>query len=369
MAPEEREAAVAAIAPPGVEITKIGRDWAYGVQWLEGRGWKPLTTKVPVTGERRITVSSKKLDVVYGDDPWIQDYVAFRKEDKLRGYLESWIEMEHGGNLHGRFDQSGTISGRLAGREPNLQQVSKESDVRTLFRGDLVVGDYAQLEARLAASFSFDQTMLEIFNAERDLYGVLASQAWGGPEDKTNENRDLAKVVWLASQYGARGDTLAQTMAEGGVRGYSGAAADRLLAEIMSTVPRMFEWREEVIEQAREDGYVTTIGGRPRALPDIRSAAWQLRFSAERQAVSMLVQGSAADVVNAALLAAREAVPPSTARICLQVHDEILWKRGKRFSSATLAKLKSVCETGTGYDLGVPLVFEVSTAESWADKA
>jgi DNA polymerase I-like protein with 3'-5' exonuclease and polymerase domains len=369
MSPEEKMEAVRRIAPPGVTVEKVGRDYAYGVQWLDGRGWKPLRKKDPKNGEMRITVSSKKLDVVHGDDPWIQDYVGFRKEIKLRGYLEAWIEGVHNGMLHGRFDQSGTLSGRLAGREPNLQQVSKESDVRTLFRGDLVVGDYAQLEARIAAGLSGDEFMLDIFRNERDLYGVLAAEAWGGPEDKTNPNRDLAKVVWLASQYGARGDTLAQTMAEGGVRGYSGDDANRLLNEIMATVPRMFQWREEVIEQARIDGYVMTIGGRPRALADINSAAWQLRFSAERQAVSMLVQGSAADIVNAALLAARDAVSPSTARICLQVHDEILWKRGKRFSSATLATLKKVCETGTGYDLGVPLVFEVSTAESWADKA
>lgn len=369
MSPEEKLEKVKAIAPPGVEVTRVGREYAYGVQWLDGRGWKPLKKKDPKTGEMKVTVSSKKLDVAYGDDPWVQDFVVFKREEKLRGYLEAWIEAVHKGMLHGRFDQSGTLSGRLAGREPNLQQVSKESDVRTLFRGALVVGDYAQLEARIAAGLSGDEFMLDIFRNERDLYGVLAAQAWGGPEDKTNEHRDLAKVVWLASQYGARGDTLAQTMAEGGVRGYSGDDANRLLNEIMAAVPRLFEWREEVIEQAREDGYVMTIGGRPRALPDINSAAWQLRFSAERQAVSMLVQGSAADIVNAALLAARDAVSPMVARICLQVHDEILWKRGKGFTSMTLDTLKKVCEQGTGFDLGVPLVFEVSTAESWADKA
>jgi DNA polymerase-1 len=177
------------------------------------------------------------------------------------------------------------------------------------------------------------------------------------------------KIVWLASQYGARGDTLAQTMAEGGVRGYSGAQADAYLADIQKTVPRMFEWREEVIAQARIDGRVVTIGGRPRALADINSAAWQLRFSAERQAVNTLVQGSAADIVRRAMLAARAAVAPSTARICLQVHDEIIWKRGRRFTEGTLKTLRKICETGTGYALDVPLKFELAVAESWADKA
>jgi DNA polymerase I-like protein with 3'-5' exonuclease and polymerase domains len=366
---EEKLEKVKAIAPAGVKVERVGRDYAYGKQWLDGRGWKTLRKKDPASGEMRVTVSSKKLDVVYGDDPWVQAFVAYKREDKLRGYLEAWVEAEHKGMLHGRFDQSGTISGRLAGREPNLQQVSKESDVRTLFRGDLAVGDYAQLEARLATHFSGDPFLRQVFQDDLDLYGMLAAEAWGGPPDKTNERRDLMKIVWLASQYGARGDTLAQTMAEGGVRGYTGAQADAYLADIQKTVPRMFEWREEVIAQARIDGGVVTIGGRPRRLADINSAAWQLRFSAERQAVNTLVQGSAADIVRRAMLAARAAVAPSTARICLQVHDEILWKRGPAFSKRTLGILRDVCENGTGYALDVPLKFEATTAESWADKA
>jgi DNA polymerase I-like protein with 3'-5' exonuclease and polymerase domains len=368
LSPEEKLEKVKAIAPEGVVVERVGRDYAYGTQWLDGRGWKALRKKDPKTGEMRVTVSSKKLDVVYGNDPWVQDFVAFKREDKLRGYLEAWVEAEHNGMLHGRFDQSGTISGRLAGREPNLQQVSKESDVRTLFEGDLAVGDYAQLEARLATHFSQDPFLLQVFHDDLDLYGMLAAEAWGGAPDKSNPKRDLMKVVWLASQYGARGDTLAQTMAEGGVRGYSGDDANRFLEDIQKTVPRMFEWRDEVVAQARIDGRVVTIGGRPRALGDINSAAWQLRYSAERQAVNTLVQGSAADIVRRAMLAARAAVAPSTARICLQVHDEILWKRGKKFTSATLAKLRAVCETGTGYVIDVPLKFELAMAQSWADK-
>jgi DNA polymerase I-like protein with 3'-5' exonuclease and polymerase domains len=84
--------------------------------------------------------------------------------------------------------------------------------------------------------------------------------------------------------------------------------------------------------------------------------------------VNTFVQGSAADIVRRAMLAARRAVRPTVARICLQVHDEILWKRGKAFTDATLAKLKDICENGTGFSLDVPLKFEVQVAESWADK-
>jgi DNA polymerase-1 len=363
---EEKLEKVKAVAPPFVRVERVGRDYAYGVQWLHGRG-------LPVPKEKhpglRPTVSGKILDVLYGDDPWVETYVAWKKLDKLRGYLVDWVRRAHRGNLHGRFDQSGTITGRLAGREPNLQQVAKESGVRALFRGDLVVGDYAGLEARLGAHFSGDDTMIDVFTSGKDLYGVLAARAWGGPATKENENRATMKVVWLASQYGAKGDTLAQTMAVNGIRGYDAGQADELLLDMKRTVPRLFDWREEVIARARVEGHVTTIGGRQRQLVDINSAQWQIQYKAERQAVNSLVQGSAADVVRRAMLRCREVVSRDEARICLQVHDEIVLKRGARFTEVTLATLKNVCENGHGFDLDVPLVFEVVVAQSWADKA
>jgi DNA polymerase-1 len=123
-----------------------------------------------------------------------------------------------------------------------------------------------------------------------------------------------------------------------------------------------------VIAQARVDGYVTTLGGRRRQLADIDSAQWQLAYKAERQAVNSLVQGSAADVVRRAMLGCRRVVPPSVARICLQVHDEIIWVRSPEFDDDWFDMVKDVCENGT-FDLDVPLVFEAKIAQSWAEKA
>jgi DNA polymerase I-like protein with 3'-5' exonuclease and polymerase domains len=363
MAPEEKMAKVQAIAPRGVRVTRVGRDYGYGVQWLDGRGLRVPREKHPGL---RPTVSGKVLDVLYGDDPWIAAYIEWKKKDKLRGYLVDWIRREYEGRLHGRFDQSGTASGRLAAREPNLQQVAKESSVRGLFRGDLLVGDYAGLEARIAAHFSGDPVMLDIFRSGKDLYGVLAARAWGGPEDKTNENRPTMKIVWLASQYGARGETLAQTMAVNGVRGYSPAQADALLKDMMATVPRLFEWREEVIAQAQRDGWVETLAGRKRHLADLRSADWMKQYSAERQAVSHKVQGSAADIVRRAMLYCRRLVDPDIARICLQVHDEIVWERGIDWDDAAFGMLVEACENEFGFELDVPLAFEADIADSWA---
>ncbi len=371
MSKDEKLEAVQKIAPGGAKVTKVGRDYGYGELVLDGLALKPPPIpkwKLKENLDAQPTTSAKVLNVLHGGHPWVSDFVDFKRLTKLEGYLRDWGERVHAGRLHGRFDQSGTITGRLSGREPNLQQVSSTGDVRGLFVGDLVVGDYAGLEARLAAHFSGDPVMLDIFRAGKDLYGVLAAQAWGGPETKENEGRGLMKVVWLASQYGAQGETLAQTMAVAGLRGYTGRKADALLRDLKFAVPRLFEWRDEVIEEARSLGYVTTLAGRRRHLADIGSAEWKKMAKAERQAVNSKVQGSAADVVRRAMLAARRAVDPERARILLQVHDEILWGRGPGFTSQTFEELRHVCETAHGFELDVPLTFEAAIVDSWAGK-
>jgi DNA polymerase I-like protein with 3'-5' exonuclease and polymerase domains len=372
MTKEAKLEAVQRIAPAGVDVVKVGRDYGYGVQVLDGLG---LKTPRPKKGQedKPPTTSAKVLNVMHGAHPWVATFVEFKKVDKLVGYLRSWLDKEHEGRLHGRFDQSGTITGRLAGREPNLQQVSSTGDVRDLFRlepddGCLIVGDFAGLEARLGAHFSGDEVMLDIFRNGKDLYGTLAARAWGGPESKENPGRGLMKVVWLGSQYGAQGQTLSDTMAIAGMHGYTARKADALLRELKLSCPRLFEWRDEVIEEARFHGYVVTLAGRKRHLPDIDSATWKVMARAERQAVNSKVQGSAADVVRRVMLKAREAVAPDEAAICLQVHDEILWRSGPRWDARLFPELVGLCQNAHGFELDVPLIFEAKVAQSWAAK-
>jgi DNA polymerase I-like protein with 3'-5' exonuclease and polymerase domains len=366
MSKEDKRAAVERIAPPRVRVTKVGRDYAYGVLLLDGMGLAPpkrdKKQKTP-----RPSVSSKKLMVLYGSNPWVAGYIEWRKHQKLAGYLRDWIERVHEGKLYGRFDQSGTATGRLAAREPNLQQVAKESGVRGLFRGPLFIGDYGGLEVRISAHFSRDPVMVEIFASGGDLYGTLAAEAWGGEPTKENPNRALMKVVMLGSQYGAAGETLSMVMSLAGIP-TTPAEADGFLRDLKKTLPRMFEWRQEVIAQAEKDGYVETLAGRRRQLVGIKSADWQKKGTAERQAVSTKVQGSAADIVRRAMLAARQAVDPVVARMCLQVHDELLWVRGPEWCEEAATELTHLCETAHGFDLTVPLTFESKVAESWGEK-
>ena len=369
MTAERKLAAVQSIAPAGVIIDKVGRDYAYGKRVLDGRGLRaPKLDKYAKTD--RPTTNAKTLAVMHGDDPWVSQYLEWKKLQTLTGtFLEKWMEREHNGKLHGRFDQSGTGTGRLSNKEPNLQQVptSQEWNVRELFEGDLVVGDYSGLEVRLSAHFSHDPLMMDVFNEDRDLYGVIASEAWGGPPDKTNPYRTLAKVIMLSSQYGAQDEKLQAILAIAGMR-YTVREAGKFLRDLEHQLPRLFQWRQEVIEEARALGYVSTLAGRRRHLPDMNSPVWRQMAKAERQAVNSKVQGSAADVVRRAMLAAHRAVDPAEAIMILQVHDEILWRRGPEWSASTFQRLQHACEHGTGFELDVPLIFEAKIAQSWAEK-
>ncbi len=123
-----------------------------------------------------------------------------------------------------------------------------------------------------------------------------------------------------------------------------------------------------MIEEARALGYVTTLAGRQRQLPNIGSAVWREMAKAERQAVNSKVQGSAADVVRRAMLVARERIAPAEARIVLQVHDEILWERGPDWFPGIFDEIVRICEHEHGFELDVPLVFEAKVASSWAAK-
>lgn len=367
----EKLALVEKLAPKDAKITKIGRDYAYAYATLDGLGLAaPPLEKDFRTGKlkKRPTVSGKVLNVMHGGHPWIAAYVDWKKKTKLMGYLEDWNARVHEGRLHGRYDQSGTVTGRLSGKEPNLQQVAHGADIRDLFRGDLVVGDYAGLEVRLSAHFSADPVMLEIFRTGGDLYGSLAADAWGGPADKSNEGRGLMKVIMLGSQYGARGEKLAEILAIAGMRGYTAHKANALLKDMQRTLPRLFEWREEVIEEAKSLGYVTTLAGRRRQLAGIGSADWKTMAKAERQAVNSKVQGSAADVVRRAMLRARLEFNPLHMQTLLQVHDEILWAPGPHWTDNFLDDLQEICEVKHGFDLIVPLSFEPARVTSWAGK-
>lgn len=270
--------------------------------------------------------------------------------------------------IFGRLNQTGTKTGRLSSSTPNLQNIPAHGPlgeaVRGLFQGDLVVGDYSQLEPRLMAHFSGDPVLTDIYRSGKDTYLTTAQGIFGGEYDHDSPERGIAKTLVLAMGYGAGPAKVAQILT---INGFPTAddTARAYLRELQSLYAAFFNWREAVISRVKQKGYVTTIGGRHRRL----KAAFEDRRNfknvgyGERQAVNAVVQGSAGDIVRKVMVYLAD--HPLLALLA-QVHDELVWEcRTDDHAAIDLAALAHHAETAHGFALNVPLVFEPHFGRSW----
>lgn len=350
--------------PEGFEITKSGRLWTTGTWRVRGFGLQPgKWTK----SEKRPATDSKTLAVKYGAHPWVSQYLDYQKVDKLVGtYLETLPRYIHGGRLYGTFNQAGTVSGRLSSANPNLQNQPRRgrygASVRRLFAGALVVADFSQLEPRLMAHFSQDPELLRVFNEDEDVYLSVGAGAFGKTYDAvTPDEREISKALVLSMGYGAQARKLAEILSVGGHPTTQKQAAT-YLGGVQDRFPRFFEWREEIVDQSKAAGYVTTLGGRKRHIGyDSLDSAWK----AERQAVNSKIQGSAADIVNGTML---EVAHLPDVRILIQVHDELVCEYLCDVDDVPLEEIQYAGEHGHGLEISVPLVFEPKVCETWEDK-
>lgn len=381
-----REVLAREFLPESVRIERIGTKFVYGTQTIEGLGLTaPRMKKKKGKMPKRPPIDAETLVNMHGGHPWVKKYLRWKSLNTLcNNYLEVWVREEHKGRLHGRFDQARTETGRIASRDPNLQSipVSMDFNVRTLFQARMMIGDYSGLDARVAAHFSEDPVMLDIFRNDRDLYGTLASNAWGGPAEKSNPNRSLMKILMLSSQYGAQAGSIGDKMRIAGFEEKLCKNSGKLLRDMEETLETMFRWREDVLRDAMANGSITTISGRKRFLPDLYSNVWHLKARAERQCVASMVQGTSADIVRRAMIRIRQEIPPSVATMILQVHDEILWEIGPDWEEGHFAIIKSLAETAheqdlycpatgetlPGFPLLLPMKFEAAMGTSWEDK-
>lgn len=383
---EKRFALAASMLPASVKLDRVGTKYAYGHQTVDGLGLQPPKMKGKKGKEaKRPGIDAEILTLMHAENPWVKKYLRWKSLNTLcTNYLEKWVEVVHNDRLHGRFDQARTETGRIASRDPNMQAipVSMGFNVRTLMRAPMMIGDYSGLDARVAAHFSEDPLLLQIFRDNLDLYGTMAASAWGGSADKKNPNRSLMKILYLSAQYGAAAKSIGDKMRIAGIDEKLCRQSGKLLRNMEETVPRMYEWREEVLREAMANGYVMTITGRKRFLPDLYSDEWWRRTRAERQCVASQVQGTSADIVRRAMIKVREAVSPEQATMILQVHDEILWQRGPAWTDDLFDEIVNICETAhehdfyvpstgdtlPGFPLKIPMNFSASLGESWEEK-
>jgi DNA polymerase-1 len=277
------------------------------------------------------------------------------------------------GRIHASFNQAGASSGRLSCRDPNLQNIPIRTDegnrIRSAFvpgnreRDVLLTADYSQIELRILAHLTEEPALLRAFEADEDIHRAVASEVFGVPLDQvTKEQRGQAKTINFGIIYGVTAHGLSRR-----IEGLSFAAATELIASYNRRFPSIKQFFDRCVTEAQSKGYVETILGRRRPIPEISSRIVSMRNYGERLAINAVVQGSAADLIKVAMVnvhrrIAREARP---SRMLIQVHDELVFETPADRVEAEAAVLRE--EMTTAMQLKVPLKVEVGWAKNWQE--
>ena len=334
---------------------------------FEGLGLPPV--KKTKTG---YSTSAEVLEKLRPQHPIIDLILEYRQLTKLNStYVEGLAKViAPDGRIHTSFQNTVTATGRLSSTEPNLQNIPVRTElgaqIRTMFIARpgwvLVDADYSQIELRLLAHMAGDEKMIAAFQSGQDIHAQTASQVFGlPPEEVTGELRRRAKAVNFGIVYGISDFSLAQDI------GVSRQEAADYMNKYLATFSGVREYMEHVKAQAKEDGYVATLMGRRRWLPELKSTNYNLRAFGERVALNMPIQGTAADVMKLAMIrvARRLKAEGLQAQLILQVHDELIVECPQEEADQVKALLTQEME-GAG-NFSVPLVAEAGAGRSWAE--
>ncbi len=312
------------------------------------------------------SVDEESLRRLESKHPAITLLLDWSETQKLKStYVDGLIPKLNNGRLHPSFNLHRTATGRLSSSNPNLQNIPRDSSIRSLFIAPdgytMMVADYDQIELRVMAMYSKDPELINIFVNEQDIHAGAAALLFGKPiEEVTDEERQIGKGVNFLTAYGGGYMKLART---------TGIPEDRAKYMINRYYEQFYgltQWKRHVISQARAKGYVTTLSGRRRRLPDIRSTDDEKRSRAERQAINAIVQGSAADICKIAMIDIAKALEGTGTRMLVQVHDEIVTAVPEDSWEDIMPKFISAM--GDGVILkGVPLKVSCNVAHNWAD--
>ena len=304
--------------------------------------------------------------------PIIDAILEYRTLTKLSStYAEGLLKViAEDGRIHTTFQNMVTATGRLSSTDPNLQNipVRKEigSEIRRMFVADegcvLVDADYSQIELRVLAHIADDAHMQAAFRSGEDIHAVTASQVFRVPLDQvTPEMRRSAKAVNFGIVYGISAWSLSQDI------GVTPEEARAYMNAYLDNYSGVRSYMKEIVEQAREQGYVSTLYGRRRYLPELRSSNFNLRSFGERVAMNTPIQGTAADIIKLAMIRVDRALKQQklAARLLLQVHDELIVECPAAEAGAVKEILKREMEQVAA--LKVPLLVEAKQGASWYD--
>ena len=302
--------------------------------------------------------------------PFLEHLLAHRDATRLKVTVDGLLKsVAEDGRIHTTFNQTIAATGRLSSTEPNLQNIPVRNDAGRRIRQGFVVGegyeslmtaDYSQIEMRIMAHLSGDAGLIEAFNTGEDLHTFVGARAFGVPlEEVTPELRRRVKAMSYGLAYGLSAFGLAAQL------NISTEEAREQMEAYFSRFGGVRDYLHAVVEQARKDGYTSTIFGRRRYLPDLNSDNRQRREVAERAALNAPIQGSAADIIKVAMLGVQAALAEQglRSRMLLQVHDELVLEVAPGEHDAVEALVRE--RMGAAYDLGVPMDVSVGTGRSW----
>ena len=331
---------------------------------------------VPTKGIKKtksgFSTAAPELEKIADLHPIVNRISEYRELAKLKGtYADTLPKLvQADGRIHARFNQCVAATGRLSGSDPNLQNIPIRSDLGREIRKAFVAApgcvllsaDYSQIELRLAASIAKDAPFIRAFNDGADIHRRTAAEMWEIDEkDVTKEQRYAAKAINFGILYGIGPRALAKSA------NVKFEEAREFIDRYFVAHPGIRSYIDATKLQVHTDGYVTSLFGRRRYLPDANSGMPQLVAAAERMAVNMPLQATQADIIKMAMNAVAEYLQSSKldARMIAQVHDELVFEVKKSDAEELGKHVRSIMGSIAEFD--VPLVVDVDTADSWGD--
>jgi DNA polymerase-1 len=321
-------------------------------------------------GKTGYSTDARVLQAIRHEHPVIEKIERWRELNQLaKTYLDALPALiAADGRIHTTFNQTAATTGRLSSNNPNLQNIPIRTplgrEIRACFvaePGDLLVSaDYSQVELRLLAHIAGEDALKEIFKAGEDVHTATACRVFGvTPEQIDPGMRSKAKMINYGIVYGLSAWGMADRL------DIPQEEADEFIQRYMAGFPAVARWISETIEQGTEHGYVSTLFGRRRQVPELRARRWDLRKQGERFAVNMVIQGTAADIMKVAMVRCDAALREAglRTRMILQIHDELLFEGPA--AEAPEVKALAEREMAAAFEMDPPLAVEAGVGPDW----
>lgn len=318
------------------------------------------------------STSADVLEKLKEENPVIKDILEYRQLTKLKStYADGLINyVEADGRIHGTFNQTITATGRISSTEPNLQNIPIRMPLGSLIRKVFIPkencvfvdADYSQIELRILAHMSEDESLIEAYNSGMDIHSITASKVFNVPlEQVTKQQRSNAKAVNFGIVYGMSAFGLSQDLS------ISRKEATEYINQYFETYPKVKKYLDNIVAFAKEKGYVKTLFGRKRPIPELKSSNFMQKSFGERIAMNSPIQGTAADIMKIAMINVDKRLQQENmkSRIVLQVHDELLVEAYKDEVDKVSEILSQ--EMSNAANLSVNLDVDVNVGDNWLE--